>query len=96
MVYSCWLSLTVLAKDGEAVFSRQLDLPFVPIAGMNLVFNDSKSTFFCADSIEYSVEQDCFWMSESRDYKDCTCAPEGEFCDELIRDCILDTKSHGM
>jgi hypothetical protein len=89
-LFTCALYLKVIQKDGECLFSREVDLPFVPFVGLTLnfdLFEDDKSeeenmgTEFSAHRIEWVVNADCFWLWGKEDYsQDCGCKAEDNCC----------------
>jgi hypothetical protein len=98
--YSCWLFLTYVAKDGEVVFARYVELPFAPSKGLQLNFGDDDSPdWFDVERLEYYVPGDVFWLSEDRsvirpdDPYGCPCGP-GEGCCELESE-LRYAKEHG-
>lgn len=81
MPFDCWLYLTDVRKDGEAEYERYVTLPFVPIAGMMITFDQETAMFFLPDKIEYYFPEDVFWLTEIRgDDTYCPCGPEDNCC----------------
>jgi hypothetical protein len=83
--FGCWLTTTVVKKDGEADLERYVELPFAPTPGMKLNFDERRHPSFFVDDVEYVVEDGVFFLTErdEPDLTDCGCEP-GDGC------CTLD------
>jgi hypothetical protein len=100
-VYSCWLQLTYVAKDGEVVFARYLELPFAPYEGLHLILDDDDKApdWFDVENVQYYVPDDVFWLSEVRDVippddqYGCPCSP-GEGCCDVASE-LTYAQEHG-
>lgn len=80
--FACWLHKEYIAKDGEADMSKYVELPFVPFVGLEIVFNEKEYDRFIAQKVEYSIENDCFWLHETDCVAEagCPCGPEDNCC----------------
>lgn len=80
MKYACWMCLTVIEKDAEATFERFTELPFPPFIGLLISVSERGHLFRC-DSVEWSLENDSFALTDVglMDF-DCDCTEEYNCC----------------
>jgi hypothetical protein len=90
MIYPCWLTRQVITKDAEATFTRYVELPFPPTAGVVLVFDERECDTFEIDSIEWSVADECFWLNAiDRFDAGCSCVAADGCCVLKVDEFIL-------
>lgn len=91
-MHDCWLTMHIYKKDGEAIVSRNVRLPVVPVVGWLLRFHndEGEQELFRVHDVLYDSSEDFFELTE--DYSPdgeswCHCKP-GDNC------CILDLEDY--
>ena len=80
-MFACSFYLQLKTKDANVILERSCELPFAPCVGHRFIFDDANSEFIDADMVEYSIEDDVFWVTEFRSQSDdCICTAGDDCC----------------
>lgn len=98
MSFDCFLSKIIVHKDAESTWTRFVTLPFPPMKGLSLDFDDAEfgdgGMDFTFGYIEYNLKRDTFYCYETDVRTDCPCKEEDSCC-ILTEEAKQDQISHG-
>lgn len=78
---TCFFYIELKTKDANVTLERVEELPFYPSVGQRFIFNDVENEFSDADRVEYSFENEAFWVTDFRSHGyDCSCTPANACC----------------
>lgn len=80
--YTCYCNLQLIAKDGECLFKKIIEIPFVPNPNIGFTFYDGVNEItYKPEFIEWVVDEDGYFNLESTiKLSDCVCTPDEECC----------------
>lgn len=86
-MFNCELQLYIVRKDGEAVLKRLIEIPFVPVVGMDLILSESEyGDEFIPELVQFDCHRNLFVLTEHSpadgivDECDCLEQEECDFC----------------
>lgn len=80
-MFSCEVYLKVFRKDGDALLTRWVDLPFAPSKGDRITFDEEEADTIEIDFVEFYVFDGHFVLSATDECdRKCPCGPSDNCC----------------